>query len=505
MSRLIIPPIKFGAKDPRDEAQIPYLRSDPFVRGMEELASEESPIMQYLRKPHAPPEGDPLSYATAPGAEAGVGEFSVADLPGRHALGGGETTLTRNRINDDFTRDFESLAQEGLIDPEPLGIMGALGPRETSLADSIPEPQMAPQPQPQPQQPTPIAQAAAPREVSKKPSPMEYVAQKRGIPLEALMQAQQGGNNSRLAANLGEAGDRIGSAIAGVQAQPEGFRNLAAQAGQGAKDVMALRKAETEDFNTQNASRAQDPNSPEAQAMRKVYGGVFSKLGIDPSSLDGMSAEAMKQVGSPASLAASLRNAELSGSKQDRIDARKKLSLGVTYQKMANGHPVVKEAEKVIQSAKQAQRIVQIAYSEGGQALSALQAKLPRMMGEVGVLTEQDVQRYVKNPQIVRGLMQTYEKAIHGKLTEKDRDNIIRLTQIMVEESENDRDQARGMVATQAASNMGLDPEEAHQLVNPASGLQPRVDQDDPRVAEAMKSGIPIEAIEQYMRDRGGM
>lgn len=90
-----------------------------------------------------------------------------------------------------------------------------------------------------------------------------------------------------------------------------------------------------------------------------------------------------------------------------------------------------KSGEKTLSEIPNLKILLDDAYTKGGQSLSMLGPKIAKAIaGEVGVLTDQDVTRYIQNPALVPGLKDTLEKAKSGRLTEASYDNLIRLMNI---------------------------------------------------------------------------
>ena len=77
-------------------------------------------------------------------------------------------------------------------------------------------------------------------------------------------------------------------------------------------------------------------------------------------------------------------------------------------------------------------KLITDANINGGQSLSMLGPKVAKgIAGEVGVLTEQDVKRYVKDPSLVGGMRDTLAKIKSGKLSDVTAENLNRLLDIM--------------------------------------------------------------------------
>lgn len=90
-----------------------------------------------------------------------------------------------------------------------------------------------------------------------------------------------------------------------------------------------------------------------------------------------------------------------------------------------------KSAEKTLSEVDGMQNLLDDAYTKGGQSLAMIGPKVAKAIaGEVGVLTEADVTRYVKNPELVKGMMDDIKKATSGKLSQASYNNLKRLLDI---------------------------------------------------------------------------
>jgi len=107
-----------------------------------------------------------------------------------------------------------------------------------------------------------------------------------------------------------------------------------------------------------------------------------------------------------------------------------------------------KDAEKALSSTTEIELLLEDAYNEGGQSLAMIGPRIAKgIAGEVGVLTEQDVTRYVKNPALVDGMMDTMAKIKDGRLTETSYENIKRLLGISKQAAQ---DKMQGAVSREA-------------------------------------------------------
>lgn len=90
-----------------------------------------------------------------------------------------------------------------------------------------------------------------------------------------------------------------------------------------------------------------------------------------------------------------------------------------------------KSAEKTLAEVPTLKLLLNDARDQGGQSLAMLGPKIAKSIaGEVGVLTEADVTRYVKDPALARSLMDFYTKLSQGKLTDTSYENLMRLVDL---------------------------------------------------------------------------
>lgn len=144
------------------------------------------------------------------------------------------------------------------------------------------------------------------------------------------------------------------------------------------------------------------------------------------------------------------------------------------YTKKAEGSQTYKDAEKTITNSATIKGLLDEALQKGGQALSMLGPRIAKgIAGEVGVLTDQDVVRYVQNPEVAKSLQATFEKAKSGKLIRDDYDNLNRLLIIMEKKAYEKRAEAYDRSAIQMAKNVGGDYEEAREIIDPDYNRSP--------------------------------
>ncbi|MDO3651303.1 hypothetical protein, partial [Nocardia mangyaensis] len=98
------------------------------------------------------------------------------------------------------------------------------------------------------------------------------------------------------------------------------------------------------------------------------------------------------------------------------------------------------DSESAISEMPTLRVLLDDAKNKGGQSLAMLGPKIARSIAnEVGVLTEKDVTRYVKNPALVQGLMDMKDKWVAGKLSDVSYENLSRLLDVVEEEAKRKR------------------------------------------------------------------
>jgi hypothetical protein len=165
----------------------------------------------------------------------------------------------------------------------------------------------------------------------------------------------------------------------------------------------------------------------------------------------------------------SMRSESSSGSeKEKRLSNQFNQQMGFKYQQAAENSATYKSAINVINEMPQLKSLLDDAYKNGGQSLSMLGPRIAKgLAGEVGVLTEQDVTRYIRNPALADWLLSGANKKFEGKLTAQDYANLTRLGSIMEKNANEKLNKAYQQAATKMSRNMRIPLEDAEMLVNP--------------------------------------
>lgn len=110
-----------------------------------------------------------------------------------------------------------------------------------------------------------------------------------GLDNDALRGAQDDANQARFGANIGQAFNKIGYAIAGVPGKEDnsGYQQMAKQAEVPVENIMQGRAAAIQGDQYAHMQAGQDKDSPQAQVYRAILGKVAPKAldGIDTSQL----------------------------------------------------------------------------------------------------------------------------------------------------------------------------------------------------------------------------
>lgn len=127
-----------------------------------------------------------------------------------------------------------------------------------------------------------------------------------------------------------------------------------------------------------------------------------------------------------------------------------------------------KEAQKLVNKAGTVRRLLKDANIHGGQSLAMLGPVVAKgIAGEVGVLTEQDVTRYIKNPTLAGGLKDSLLKISQGRLSDVSYENLDRLINIMETKAREERSEVMDRTAKQLSKNSNLSVEEARTYLDP--------------------------------------
>lgn len=198
------------------------------------------------------------------------------------------------------------------------------------------------------------------------------------------------------------------------------------------------------------SATSNDPTSPESQAAQAQTMGMMESLGIkfDPEKMKGLSAETLASKNFTAGLRKTVNS--LAETREARLTDKFGYTKGQKFQDDARN--VLKDmrqtekwklSEKTLSEIPNLELLLDDAYKKGGQSLSMLGPKIAKgIAGEVGVLTEQDVTRYVANPEVAQKLIDTLKKVTQGKISKTSYNNLKRLMDISKQAAQKKLDDA---------------------------------------------------------------
>lgn len=142
--------------------------------------------------------------------------------------------------------------------------------------------------------------------------------------------------------------------------------------------------------------------------------------------------------------------------------------------KIAQGSEEYKASEKMLMSTGKVRKLLSDVRAHGGQSLAMLGPQVARAIaGEVGVLTEGDVTRYIKNPTLLGGLQDTLMKLTTGKLSEVSVENLNRMLSLMEQEAKGNRENAYNRASIQLSRVSGLSQDQSKYYINPDAKAVP--------------------------------
>lgn len=161
--------------------------------------------------------------------------------------------------------------------------------------------------------------------------------------------------------------------------------------------------------------------------------------------------------------------------RNEKNDARKEsedeMKRMERYQKTALNHKMTQDAEKVLKASMTIDRMIDEAYKNGGVAPPALGALMAKINGEVGVLTNQDVTRYVQNKALHRRLIDASKEMFSGKITRAKAQDLRRVVQVLQAKARDQRAAAYKQVGSQYGRVTGKDEKTALSVVDPSGEM----------------------------------
>lgn len=131
------------------------------------------------------------------------------------------------------------------------------------------------------------------------------------------------------------------------------------------------------------------------------------------------------------------------------------------YSEALEKNPVVKELKKQDISLNQVSDLMSLVKSGNTVAFSDLGTKMARAMGEVGVLTESDIIRYVQSGRLDRKSADTLSRWVRGKPTDATLNEISQIANALSDSFESKIQPIYNTYVNRLSRNYGLTPEEA--------------------------------------------
>lgn len=124
--------------------------------------------------------------------------------------------------------------------------------------------------------------------------------------------------------------------------------------------------------------------------------------------------------------------------------------------------PDYQAAEKVVANASKIKALLKEAHDKGGQSYAIIGPQIAKQIaGDSGNLSENDVTRYVKNPEWIQGAIDTIQKLSSGRLSDVSYENLDRLLDIMATKAEDTLSRSRAKGAETLHRVTGLPLEQA--------------------------------------------
>ncbi len=365
----------------------------------------------------------------------------------------------------------------------------------------------------------------APSEISK-PALLDMMNMSKAAPMDpygselndaALKAAQESAANTKERGIFGRAGAQLGSGIASlgagseVKADTSLFDKMDEQSGQGVKDILTRREGKDaelkrtkmlDDMADENQMR--DINSPISVALRD--GAKLAGLNVPDSVSGKMLKESGINLGTllSAKIAADARRdaaAERAEARKESNDLKREKfdqALKENEQKAAKDFSQFIEKDDQMKLFKkeavalgQVDNLIGAIKSGNTVAAGALGAKMARAMGEVGVLTTEDVSRYVQSGALARGSADKLSKMLTGKPTNATLEEIKQISSILQDSYKSKVQPIYDKYATRLSRIYDIPLEKAYYVMDLPEGKSKKEStssKDDPRIDQFMQS-----------------
>lgn len=201
----------------------------------------------------------------------------------------------------------------------------------------------------------------------------------------------------------------------------------------------------------QDAQATRDPNSPQSRFIQDAYIAMQKQMGqpVNEESVRSIGGHEIYKV-SPwmqkmysSKLTADqnkkrddLSNARIENEKrrleqQEQQEERRKASFAKSFRDKMLSDPRFKDLKKQEQAFQQIPAIMEAAKEGNEVAVSSIGTRMARAMGEVGVLTDADVVRYLGNQSYGRKILDWYNRGMKGQIPVETADDIQEVSQIM--------------------------------------------------------------------------
>lgn len=243
------------------------------------------------------------------------------------------------------------------------------------------------------------------------------------------------------------------------------------------KDVMAATDAGVAELKTNaNEKSKTDPSSNLSKQYQAVAAKAFELMGkkVNPADLAQMSAAQLEAVLPNLEKLSKMQSDRdtkmltqemLRQNKADVASAKMDKNIMAVALKMRSD-PLIKELEKQGAGFDSADILLQLAHDGNTAAFAALGSKMARAMGEVGVLTDQDVKRYVTSPALARGIADKANIMFSGRPIEATQQELAVIAKAMEGKFKTRIGAIADHYTNLASANYGLTPDEARRRLN---------------------------------------
>lgn len=365
----------------------------------------------------------------------------------------------------------------------------------------------------------------APADVSK-PALLDMMTTSKAAPMDpygtelndaALKAAQAGAADAKQRGLIGRAGGEIGAGIASlgggspVKVDNSFYDKFDEHAGQGEKDILTRRAGKDaelkrqsmmNDLNDENSMR--DPSHPISIALREgaklaglkvpdnVSGKMLKDSGINLGTL--LNAKMMADARREAAAERAEARKESNDLKREKFDQQLKENeqkAAKDFSQFIEKDDQMKLFKKEAVALGQVDNLIGAIKSGNTVAAGALGAKMARAMGEVGVLTTEDVARYVQSGALARGSADKLNKMLTGKPTNATLEEIKQISSILQDSYKSKVQPIYDKYATRLSRIYDIPLEKAYYVMDlPEPGMKKDSSsvKDDPRIDQFMQA-----------------